>query len=185
MRRAAVAALAAGAAVPVAAHLLGGDGFSAGLHHPLGGLDHLLAMVGVGLWAGQRGGRSTWALPVAFVAAMVAGGGLGLAGIGLPAVEIAILGSVIVLGTLVALRLRPPVWAGMALAGLFALFHGHAHGAEMPSAVHPVVYAAGFVTAAAILHLAGIAAALILRDGRLVRAGGAAIALSGMLLMVA
>lgn len=196
MRRAtvvaALAAVAAGAAVPAAAHTLGtqGAGFSAGLGHPVGGLDHLLAMVTVGLWAAQRGGRATWAVPAAFMAAMVAGGALGMAGIGLPGVELGILASVMVLGSLVALNFQPPVWAGMAIVGGFALFHGHAHGAEMPDAAAPALYAAGFLLATGVLHAAGIAAALATakalatRGGRLVRAGGAAIAASGAALMM-
>lgn len=195
MRRATAAAvpiaIAAGAAIPAAAHTLGarGAGFAAGLGHPLGGLDHLLAMVAVGLWAGQRGGRALWAVPAAFMAAMVLGGVLGMAGIGLPGVELGILASVLVLGGLVALRFRPPVWAGMAVVGLFAVFHGHTHGAEMPEATSPVLYAAGFLLATGILHLSGIAmaqvaaAALSRHGGKLVRAGGAAIAASGAALM--
>lgn len=189
--RVALAAVAAGAALPAAAHTLGaeGAGFAAGLSHPVGGLDHLLAMVCVGLWATQSGGRAVWAIPAAFMAAMLAGGALGLAGFGLPGVELGIVGSLVALGGLVALRLRPSLAAGIAIVAGLAVFHGHAHGAEMPEAASPALYAAGFLVATAILHAAGIAAAqvagkaLAATGDILIRAGGAAIAATGALLL--
>lgn len=189
--RTALAAVAAGAALPAAAHTLGaeGGGFAAGLSHPVGGLDHLLAMVAVGLWAAQTGGRAVWTVPAAFMAAMVAGGGIGLLGLGLPGVELGILASLLALGGLVALKVRPPVGVGSAVVAAFALFHGHAHGAEMPEAAAPELYAAGFLVATGILHLAGIAAARVAakawagRGDALVRAGGGGIAAVGAVLL--
>jgi urease accessory protein len=169
------------------AHLLGahGAGLEQGLAHPFAGIDHLLAMVAVGLWAAQRGGRALWAVPLAFVAMMAAGGALGLAGATLPLVETGIAGSLVVLGLIVALSLRLPLATAMAVVGVFAVFHGHAHGTELPEAAAPLGYAAGFVLATAALHGLGIAAGLALRRpaGRaLVRASGAGVALAGLAL---
>ena len=131
------------------------DGFTAGFAHPLGGLDHLMAMLGIGLWAGLLGGRATWALPAAFLGAMALGGALGMAGLGLPMVEAGIAASVIVLGAVVALAARLPLAAALSLAALFGLFHGHAHGAEMHPGAGAAAYAAGFLLATAGLHALG------------------------------
>jgi urease accessory protein len=171
-----------------------GTGFAAGLAHPFVGLDHLLVMVAVGLWAVQiadRSGRNAalWAVPGAFIVMMAAGAAAAIAGIEMPRGELGILGSLVVLGALVALAPRLPIWAGMALAGLFAVFHGHAHGLELPEAASAGLYAAGFVIATALLHGTGIALALIL--GRtnaapaLMRASGAAVAVAGVVLYLA
>lgn len=184
-------ALAAGAALPLATHGLGGEaaGFSAGLAHPLGGLDHLLAMVAVGLWAAQQGGKAVWAIPLAFMAAMTAGGGLGLAAIPLPGVEFTILVSLMVLGSLVAFKRRPPVVLGMTIVAVLALFHGHAHGSELPEAASPILYAVGFLLASAILHAAGLVAAMVseralaTHGDRLVRMAGMAVATCGAVLL--
>lgn len=138
-------------------------GFVSGFAHPFGGLDHLLAMVLLGVWAGQAGGRAAWLLPLAFVSAMTAAGIMGMAGTGLPAVELGIAGSVVALGLLLALQARLPLAAAAALTAVFAAFHGHAHGAEMPAASNPLLYGAGFVAATALLHGAGIAIAQGLR----------------------
>ncbi|HLB79047.1 MAG TPA: HupE/UreJ family protein, partial [Dongiaceae bacterium] len=121
------------------AHTFGaaGAGFTAGLMHPFGGLDHLLAMLAVGLWAAQQRGRAAWALSGAFVVAMAAGAALALAGVALPAVEAGLAASVLVVGLVVAAALRPSPAAAGALAGLFALWHGHAHGGELPMAASP------------------------------------------------
>lgn len=189
--RVALVAVAAGAALPAAAHTLGAEaaGFAAGLAHPVGGLDHLLAMLAVGLWAAQTGGRAVWAIPLAFMAAMVAGGGLGLAGLALPGIEFGILASLIGLGSLVALKVKARPAAGMAVVAAFALCHGYAHGAEMPTAASPTLYAAGFLLATAILHLTGIAAALVsgralaVQGDRAVRAAGFTVAASGALML--
>jgi urease accessory protein len=148
---------------PVAeAHLIGehGAGFQAGLLHPLSGLDHLLAMIAVGIWAAQLGGRALWVVPGAFVGCMVAGGALAVAGISMPLVEPGILGSVLLFGLLIATSARVPTVVGMALVGLFALFHGHAHGTELPQAANPATYALGFVMATAALHAIGLGLAL-------------------------
>lgn len=132
------------------------SGFSHGFVHPITGLDHILAMVMVGVFAWQLGGRALWLVPMAFVALMAVGGGLGMAGIAMPYVEIGIALSVIVLGAVVALGLKAPTVVAMAVVGLFALFHGHAHGAEMPEAAGGFAYGAGFMLATALLHAAGV-----------------------------
>ncbi|MEQ8965667.1 MAG: HupE/UreJ family protein [Azospirillaceae bacterium] len=175
-------ALAAGAAE---AHTGHGPtaGFAHGVTHPILGADHVLAMVAVGLWAALAGGRSLWAVPAAFVGAMLVGGAVGMAGIGLPGVELLIVGSVVVLGALIAFGVRLPVAAGMAVVAAFAVFHGQAHGAEMPAGAGAIAYAAGFALATAALHGVGIAIASIagkLAEPRVARAGGAAIALGGV-----
>lgn len=175
------------------AHTFGAHdaGFAHGFLHPVGGWDHLLAMVAVGLWAAQRGGAALWALPLAFVGTMVAGGALALAGIELPQVETGILLSVVVLGGLIAAQARLPLAASVGLVALFAVFHGHAHGAEMPEAAAPALYALGFVVATALLHAAGLAAALgVLRTLRdrvgawTLRGSGVAVGLGGVALAV-
>lgn len=162
------------------------SGFLHGFAHPLGGFDHILAMVAVGLWAGQLGGAALWRVPLAFVAMLIIGGMAAMLGAPLPIVELGIIGSVVVLGALVALATRLPTWGGMGLVGLFALFHGHAHGAEMPLASEPLLYAGGFVCATVLLHALGMAAGFNLSrslPARLVRAGGGAIALTGVYLV--
>lgn len=131
-------------------------GFASGFLHPILGFDHFLAMVAVGLLSVQIGGRAIVTVPAAFVAFLAAGGGLGLAGIPLPAVEGAIALSVLALGLAIALSLALPLAAAMLAVGFFALFHGHAHGAEIPALAEPLAYVAGFVLASAALHLAGV-----------------------------
>lgn len=186
-------AMLAASAMPALAHLDPGEhgSFAAGFTHPLFGLDHVLAMVVVGLWAAMLGGRALWAVPAAFVGVMALGFLLGLADAPLPFVEPVILASVVVLGLVVALALPVPVGAGMALVGFFALFHGHAHGGEMGEA-GAFGYAAGFALATALLHAAGIAIGLGLGRllaggaGRLaLRAAGAATMIGGIWLAVA
>jgi urease accessory protein len=156
--------------------------------HPLVGVDHLLAMLGVGLWAGQRGGRALWLAPSVFLAVLAIGGALGMAGITLPWVEPGIVASVLVVGVLVAAAVPMPLGLGVGLMGLFALVHGHAHGAEAPVDASGAAYAAGFLAASALLVGAGIALARGLeRGGRpaIVRACGAAVALGGAMLCIA
>ncbi len=155
-------------------------GFTSGLTHPLLGPDHLLAMIAVGLWAVQQGGRARWAVPAAFVAAMGLGGALAWMGGELPQVETAIALSVLALGLLIATRRQWAVPAGMAAAAIFALFHGYAHGLEMPQAAAPALYALGFVLATIFLHGVGIAGSLAGR--RAVRVAGAGIATAGLAL---
>jgi urease accessory protein len=156
-------------------------GFASGLTHPLSALDHLLAMVAIGLWAAQQGGRALWAVPAAFVGAMAVGGGLALSGLSLPHVETGIAASVLVLGLLIATRRQWAAPVGMAIAAGFALFHGYAHGLEMPQAASPALYALGFVLATTFLHGAGVAGSLIGRHA--MQATGAAIAASGLMMI--
>lgn len=161
--------------------------FTAGFLHPLGGFDHLLAMIAVGLWAAQLGGRALWAVPAAFVTMMAVGGALGMSGVALPQVELGIAGSLLVLGALIAAWSRLPVAGGAALVGFFALFHGFAHGAEMPVEAAAFGYGAGFVLATALLHGIGLAAGLFVQKGMspwLIRLSGAGVAAAGLVLMV-
>ena len=176
------------AATPAFAHVGAGDHFSflSGFEHPLGGLDHLAAMIAVGLWAAVAGGKRVWVWPVAFVATMIVGGILGRAGVALPMVEPAIALSVVGLGVLVAATVTVPVGLGAAIVAAFAIFHGYAHGAEAP-ATGWLAYAAGFVAATAMLHLVGIGIARVMeRSAGLVpvRAVGGAMAVLGVFLLV-
>jgi len=141
------------------AHTGVGDtsGFAHGFMHPTGGLDHVLAMVAVGLLAARLGGRALWLVPFSFVTMMIVGGIAGVGGIGLPFVELGIAGSILVLGFVIALGRQIPTPLAMALAGSFAIFHGHAHGTEMPVDAAGFAYGAGFVAATALLHSTGIA----------------------------
>jgi urease accessory protein len=165
------------------AHMGAGDaqGFMHGFAHPVGGSDHVLAMIAIGMFAACLGGRALWLVPAAFVVAMAAGGALGIAGMPVPFVELGIAASVIVLGLAVALQWSVPTAAAMALAGFFAIFHGHAHGAEMPADISGLAYALGFMLATAILHLAGLGIGLAgHRASRVaLQAGGGAMALAG------
>lgn len=173
---------------PVQAHSFAGAGLVDGFAHPFAGIDHVLAMIAVGLWAAQQGGRTVWLIPASFVTAMVAGGWLGMSDFPLLAVEPAIALSVLLLGLAVAASVRAPLPVGMALAGAFALFHGHAHGAELPVAAEPAMYAIGFLAATASLHGVGIAVGRVLTfpGGRtLVRLCGGGTALAGLALLVA
>jgi len=158
-------------------------GFVGGLAHPLFGPDHVVAMVAVGLWGAFLGAPAIWLLPVTFPVVMAFGGALGIVGMPLPHVETGIALSAIVLGAMVAGAARPPLWVAAVLVGAFAIFHGHAHGAELPSGTNPVAFSIGFVIATGALHLAGIAFGLLARwpAGTLaVRAAGGAIALAGV-----
>lgn len=167
------------------------SGFSAGFGHPIGGLDHILAMVAVGILAAQLGGRSIWLVPATFVTMMIAGGGLALVGFPMPYAEQGIVGSVIILGAVIALGQRLPVVAAAGLVGFFALFHGHAHGMEMPMNVSGLEYGAGFALATALLHAAGIALGIGARKAseRLapmaVRVAGGVIAAAGLMFVAA
>lgn len=158
-------ALTAAFVMPASAHSGIGSAasFAAGVAHPLGGLDHIAAMVAVGVWAAVKGNRALWAWPLTFVAVMLIGGVLGLVQIALPFVEPGILASVVVLGLMVGLAVNPPLWVGAAIIGLFALLHGHAHGAEVAHTVNGLEYVAGFALATATLHAVGIGLALTLQ----------------------
>lgn len=135
-------------------------GLLSGFLHPVGGIDHILAMVAVGVFAFVLGGRALFLVPLAFVGMMVAGFALGVSGIYLPFVELGIALSSIVIGAAAAWGKPMPVAAAMSLVGVFAIFHGHAHGAEMPANAAGVEYALGFMLATALLHLSGIGAAM-------------------------
>ena len=145
--------------------------------HPLTGIDHILAMIAVGVFAAQLGGRAMWLVPAAFVTTMAAAGLLGMAGASLPFVEIGIALSVIALGVAVAARIKLPVTIAMAVVGLFAIFHGYAHGVEMPESLSELGYGLGFVAATALLHLVGIAGFLLLN--RASKAGQFAVRILG------
>ena len=162
-----------------------GGGLVQGVMHPLGGLDHLLAMVAVGLWAAYAGGRALWALPAAFVGMMLAGAMLGFAGIALPFMEPLILASVMVLGLLVAFNVRMPLVPGMALIALFGVFHGQAHALEMSAGAGALAYAAGFASVTALLHASGIALGQWLLAGRGARFIGFGMASAGLFMAVA
>ena len=179
----------AGSGSPAIAHV--GDhshlSFVAGLQHPFSGLDHLLAMIAVGLWAVQLGRPALWHLPVTFPAVMAAGAALGMSGVALPLVEVGIAGSVLVLGAAVALALRPSLVLSVALVALFGLLHGFSHGAELPAGASALAYGAGFIAATFVLHATGIAAGLL--AGRMpvrfaAQAAGGSIAALGALLLV-
>jgi urease accessory protein len=177
--------------VPTLAYAHGGvgeaSGFLRGASHPLGGLDHICAMIAVGLWAAQMSGRSIWAVPLAFLSVMALGGAVGMMGINLPFIEQGIILSVIMLGVFIAAAIRLPLAASIIIVGLFALCHGHAHGVEMPGTVSGVAYAAGFVLATASLHACGIGLGIgiqKLATARVVRFAGAAVALCGAALWI-
>jgi urease accessory protein len=184
----AAVALAPAAALAHPGH---GDqsGFVHGFLHPVSGLDHILAMVTVGILAYQIGGRALWMVPATFLAVMAAGGLLGIAGVSFYFVEPGIAASVVVLGAIVALALKPPVAIAMALVGLFAIFHGYAHGIEAPLDGSTGAYAAGFMAATALLHAAGVAFGMLV--GRIAesqgqigyRLAGSAVALTGLVIL--
>jgi urease accessory protein len=160
-----------------------------GFVHPLGGIDHVLAMVAVGLFAAQIGGRALWLVPASFVAAMAAAGLAGMSGVALPMTELGIAASIVVLGGAVALRLSMPVAAAMALVAFFAMFHGYAHGLETPETASGLLYGLGFVAATALLHGLGIAIGLAVGRiegtfGRnLVRIAGSLAAITGVVML--
>ena len=172
--------LAFGAPSGASAHVMHGEsvGFLSGFEHPISGLDHIIAMVAVGLWGAQLGRPAIWLLPVTFPLIMAVGGFLGLIGVPLPASEVAIALSGVCLGAAVLAGFRPPLWAAAVLVGAFGLFHGYAHGAELPPGDNALLYSLGFVLATGLLHASGIAIGLVHRWpwGRLaVRGTGAAI----------
>ncbi|MDX6765716.1 MAG: HupE/UreJ family protein [Candidatus Methylacidiphilales bacterium] len=170
---------------PGAGHAVG---FLHGTTHPVTGLDHLCVMLAVGLWAAQRGGRATWLVPLTFVSVMALGGFLGLASVPLPLVEQGILASVLVLGVLIAAAVRLPLAATSILIGLFALFHGHAHGTEMPENASGLAYGLGFMLATACLHGCGIGLGLMVQrlgSARMFRYVGGAITACGIYLCLA
>ena len=167
------------------AHIRGGEtaGLLSGLQHPVSGLDHVLAMVAVGLWGAQLGAPAVWLLPVTFPMVMAVGGMLGLMGVALPGIEIGIAVSAIILGVMVGGEVRPPLWLAAVLVGFFAIFHGHAHGAELPAGADALLFSIGFVVATGLLHAVGIGIGLAYRwpVGQVaLRLAGAAIAVAGI-----
>ena len=178
-----VAALLAPAAARAHADLHPGGGFVAGFLHPITGLDHLVAMVAVGLWGAVLGPPALWLLPLAFPPVMALGGLLALLGLPLPGVEVGIALSGLVIGLMVLFELRPPLWLAALIVATFAVFHGHAHGAERPAGAQPLLYSLAFVIATGLLHLVGILLGETRRwpGGRLlVRLAGAGVALVGL-----
>ncbi|MDB5649930.1 MAG: putative Hydrogenase/Urease accessory protein HupE/UreJ protein [Hyphomicrobiales bacterium] len=159
LRCAAIALAFSLLASPAFAHEQAGvaGGLLSGILHPLTGFDHLVAMVAVGIWGAQLGGAAIWVLPITFPLVMALGGVLGIIGVPLPIPEIVIALSALVLGGAVAAQLRVPFWAAAFVVAIFAVFHGHAHGIELPTAANPLAYGAGFVMATGCLHLCGIA----------------------------
>jgi urease accessory protein len=178
---------------PALAHTGIGDtsGLASGFSHPLGGVDHVLAMVAVGLLAALMGGRALWLVPISFVAMMALGGLLGMVGVGIPFVEIGVALSVVVFGAAVAWRADMSVLAASAVVGLFAICHGYVHGAEVPHTVPGFEYGIGFVLAAALLHVAGIGLGLAIgrlgakRAARATQLTGGGMALVGVVLLAA
>jgi len=157
-------------------------GFLTGFRHPISGLDHVLAMVAVGLWGAQLGSPAIWLLPVAFPMVMAMGGMLGLMGIPLPGVEYGIALSAILLGAAVMFEFRPPLGIAAALVGFFAIFHGHAHGTELPAGQSALLYSMGFVIATGCLHALGIGIGTVHRwdwGKRALRAAGGLVAVGG------
>lgn len=166
-----------------------GGGFFSGFLHPVLGLDHFLAMVSVGILSAQIGGKAIWTVPATFVSVMLVGGILGMIGIPLISVELGIAFSVFALGVALAADKNVPVVSSMIFVAIFALFHGHAHGSEMPVVAHPALYALGFVTGTAGIHvlgvLIGLAAEKLPKGPLLLRAVGAVIAAVGLHLLIA
>jgi urease accessory protein len=171
------------------AHVNKGEavGLLSGLRHPVSGLDHVIAMIAVGLWGAQLGAPAIWMLPVAFPLVMAMGGMLGLLGLHLPGVEIGIAASAILLGTAVLMELRPRLALAAALVGFFAVFHGYAHGTELPAGESGLLYSIGFVVATGCLHGVGITIGAVYQwdwGKRAIRATGAAIALVGVFFLL-
>ena len=164
------------------------DGLVSGFRHPLTGLDHLVAMVAVGLWGAQLGAPAIWLLPIAFPLVMALGGVLGILGVVLPMPDVFVAVSALVLGGVVALGLRAPVAVACAVVAVFAIFHGYAHGVGMRSASNAVAYGVGFVTATGLLHLVGIAIGTLTRwraGALVVKAAGAGVVAIGLVTLIA
>lgn len=160
-------------------------GFLSGLVHPVLGYDHLLAMLSVGILSAQIGGRAIWTVPATFVSVMALGGALGLIDIGLTSTELGIAASLVLLGLIIAAERKLPILLAMAGVGFFAIFHGYAHGSEMPTTAEPILYAAGFLTGTALIHIAGLLIGDIAKHyerGKMVlRFGGGLIAMIGVM----
>lgn len=182
--------LLAGFPLPVLAHVGQGDiagGFATGFVHPISGWDHVLAMVAVGLWGAQLGKPAIWALPVTFPMVMAFGGVLGAFGIAIPYVEVGIALSALVLGVAIAMAARPPLQVAAVIVAVFAIFHGHAHGTELPESANAMAYSMGFVLATGMLHAFGILVGAINRwkfGGHALRASGVGIGMGGLYFLV-
>ncbi len=184
----AVGLLAAGTGL-AEAHVLNGPmgGFASGFEHPLSGPDHLLAMFSVGLWGAQMGGRAVWSLPVTFPLIMCVGGVLGIAGVAIPGIGTGIALSILVLGGAIAAEWKAPEWLAVAIVAVFAVFHGYAHGVELPQAADPAAYSVGFVVSTGLIHVAGIAVGLLvgrLYGGLVSRLLGGLVALAGVYYLI-
>lgn len=158
-------------------------GFISGFMHPIAGLDHLIAMVAVGLWGAFLGKPAIWILPIVFPLIMAIGGAFGIIGLPIPYIEVGIALSGLLLGLAVAFAARPPIWVAAIIVAVFAIFHGHAHGTELPKAISPLIFSIGFVVGTGLLHLAGIAFGELTRwswGEYIVRATGGIIALLGL-----
>ena len=163
-----------------------GGSFLIGFGHPFGGLDHMLAMLAVGMWGARLGMPALWMLPVAFPMLMAVGGVMGILALPLPSIELGIALSVVVLGGVILASLKPPLWASLLIVSFFAVFHGYAHGAELPGQSDPLPYSVGFIVATGLIHLAGIGVGFVTRlpHGMVaLRAGGGAIAAVGVFLL--
>ncbi|GMU71712.1 MAG: HupE/UreJ family protein [Burkholderiales bacterium] len=183
-----VAAALAATSLPTFAHSETGQasGFLTGFAHPFSGLDHILAMVAVGLWGAQLGAPAIWILPLTFPLVMAFGGFLGLVGVGIPGVELGIAASAVLLGAAVMTERRIPLFAAAALVGFFAIFHGHAHGTELPPGQSGLLYSLGFVVATGCLHAIGIAAGAVHRwpSGKVaLRVAGSVVSLAGLVFL--
>ena len=160
-----------------------GGGFVSGFTHPILGWDHVAAMVAVGLWGAFLGAPAIWILPVVFPIVMAFGAVMGILGIPVPAIETGIAASAVVLGLMIVFAARPPLWIAAVLVGFFAIFHGYAHGTELPSNANAFAFAVGFVIATGLLHMIGIGFGLLVKwpAGRIaVRGAGAVISLAGV-----
>ena len=181
----AAALLATLGAQTASAHVGQGEayGLLTGLLHPVSGMDHVLAMVAVGLWGAQLGAPAIWVLPVAFPLVMAMGAMLGLLGVPVPGIEYGIAASAILLGAAIAFEVRPPIVGAALLVGVFAIFHGHAHGTELPPGQNALLYSMGFVITTGCLHAVGIGIGTVHRRSwgrKLLRAAGAAVAAGGV-----
>jgi urease accessory protein len=159
-------------------------GVADGLAHPFSGLDHVLAMVAVGLWASCLGRPACWVLPLTFPAVMALGAAMSAGGMAVPGIETTLVGTVVALGAVIALAVRPSLGVSAALIAMFALIHGYSHGADLPQSASALAYGAGFIAATLVLHAAGLALGTLPRAKIMPRATGAAIAAAGLLLLV-
>lgn len=183
-----IVVLLALSAPPAFAHPQNGEavGFLTGFRHPISGLDHVLAMIAVGLWGAQLGAPAIWLLPVAFPMVMAVGGMLGLMGIPIPGIEYGIALSALLLGAAVMFEVRPPLGVAAALVGFFAVFHGHAHGTELPPGQSALLYSIGFVIATGSLHALGIGIGTVHRwawGQRALRLAGGLVTIGGAFFM--